>query len=356
MTESELHVEEAPAPLLAPPRPAPPRLTERGRQARTRRARAIRTLRYPSLAVAYLVLPFFLALRWIGRGGVVLNTLGRLSRDHRRWRLRQRRYRPTASDVIVCTYFKCGTNWALQIAHQVAQRGGGDFEHVHDVVPWPDEENRTWSVGVGDDTVREASPTGLRVIKTHATRENVPFTDEARYIYVSRDPKDAFVSGYHFLGALVFGPLMPKVSIWLDFFLSKNYLMGAWPEHVAGYWAERHRPNVLFLTFEEMKQDLPAAVRRIAEFMEVRLTPAEFDEVCRRSTFEYMKTVDRKFHPGWISPLGSVGSRIMRRGRSGGSSELLDREQQLRIDDHCRRELERLGSDLPYDELASPVD
>ena len=34
-----------------------------------------------------------------------------------------------------------------------------------------------------------------------------------------------------------------------------------------------------------MKQDLPATVQRIAEFMQVDLTKEEFDEVCEKSTF-----------------------------------------------------------------------
>jgi hypothetical protein len=40
---------------------------------------------------------------------------------------------------------------------------------------------------------------------------------------------------------------------------------------------------------------------------------------------------------------------MMRKGASGGSSELLTPEQQLQIDDYCRRELGRLGCDFPYD-------
>jgi len=40
---------------------------------------------------------------------------------------------------------------------------------------------------------------------------------------------------------------------------------------------------------------------------------------------------------------------MMRRGQSGGSSELLTLEQQQRIDEHCRAELKRLGCDFPYD-------
>jgi hypothetical protein len=43
---------------------------------------------------------------------------------------------------------------------------------------------------------------------------------------------------------------------------------------------------------------------------------------------------------------------MMRKGRQGGSGELLTPEQQQAIDAHCIAELKRLGSDLPYEEFA----
>ena len=36
------------------------------------------------------------------------------------------------------TFPKSGTNWMLQIAHQLIHHGKGEYDHIHDVVPWPD--------------------------------------------------------------------------------------------------------------------------------------------------------------------------------------------------------------------------
>ena len=47
-------------------------------------------------------------------------------------------YQPSKHDIFVCTYSKSGTNWMMQIAFQIANRGRGEFERIHDVVPWPD--------------------------------------------------------------------------------------------------------------------------------------------------------------------------------------------------------------------------
>jgi hypothetical protein len=260
-------------------------------------------------------------------------------------------YRPTAHDVVVCAFFKAGTNWTLQIALQIAHRGNAEFDYIHSVVPWPDRPPvlKASVIPLDNDSPRLRSPTGLRVIKTHEPLGDIPFTPEARYIAVTRDPKDVCVSSYHFLRSLALGPLMPSVETWVRVFCSPSFPQATWPAHVASYWAVRHEPNVLFITYEEMKKDLGAAVRRIATFMNVDLSAAELAEVERRASFAYMKGVGFKFEPGQVVPWGS-SEYMIRKGTSGGAGELLTPEQQRRIDDYCRAELERLRCDFPYDE------
>jgi hypothetical protein len=49
-----------------------------------------------------------------------------------------RGYVPGKEDVFVMTYPKSGTNWMIQIAYQLIHHGKGEFNHIHDDVPWPD--------------------------------------------------------------------------------------------------------------------------------------------------------------------------------------------------------------------------
>ena len=147
-------------------------------------------------------------------------------------------YRPGKHDVVVATYEKSGTNWMLQIVHQVATLGQGRFDHVHDVAPWPDVPGPIpVAVPLTTPTWRDA-PTGLRPVKTHLTRASTPLTDDARYVVVVRDPKDVVVSSYHFVRGIALGPLMPSISTWVELFLSGQGFTpsgGPWPEHVAGW-------------------------------------------------------------------------------------------------------------------------
>jgi len=258
-------------------------------------------------------------------------------------------YVPTEHDVFICSYFKSGTNWTMQIAVQIAYRGRAQYEHIHELVPWPDIDDRAgYALPLGDERPRTACPTGLRVIKTHLALDPVPYSPAARYVCIVRDPKDMFVSSYHFTRSFL-GPMMPPVARWLDAFLSPDTALGSWAEHLQSYWRARDRPNVLFLTYEEMRADLGAAVDKIAAIMGVALTLDERAAVVEQSTFAHMKKIGHKFDsPG--SPWGSSAGSMMRRGERGKSGELIGPADQRRIDDYWRAELARLGSDFPYDE------
>jgi len=143
---------------------------------------------------------------------------------------------------------------------------------------------------------------------------------------------------------------MPSVARWIDFFLSPEFPQGSWAGHLSSFWKWRDRSNVLLLTYEEVKSDLVAAVRRIAIFMGVDLTQDEVNAIVEVSSFSYMKKAKLKFDPGRVVPWGSDAGVMVRRRERGRSGDFLTPAQQQRIDDHCRAELQRLGCDFPYDE------
>lgn len=257
-------------------------------------------------------------------------------------------YSPTAHDVFVCTYSKSGTNWALQIAHQIAQRGAGAFKHIHAVVPWP-EAPMPDLIPLRDGSIWQKAPTGLRVIKTHLESDYVPYTPAAKYIIVVRDPKDVFVSSYYFSAALLAPGTMVPVDEWLAAFLSDKFQYGSWAEQLAGYWAWRERSNVLILNFAEMKADLAGAVQAVAKLMGVDLTAQELANVVAQSSFAHMKAIDHKFVPSKPYPFDRLMPTVMmRKGESGVAPELLTPAQQRQIDAYMVAQLQQLGSDFAY--------
>jgi len=197
----------------------------------------------------------------------------------------------------------------------------------------------------------KGSPEQKRVIKTHFNWERLPYSEEARYIAVIRDPKDVFVSSYFFVRDGLMGPAMPSVDTWFNLYLSDKFVLGgSWAVNTAGYWAQRHRPNVMVVSFKSMKRDLRRTVIDVAAFLDIQVSDAVIEEVCRQSTFEYMKRIDEKFRIGKVIPWRPEGAMI-RKGAQGGSSELLSPERQRKVDEYFMAELKRLGSDFPYREF-----
>jgi hypothetical protein len=266
-----------------------------------------------------------------------------------------RGYTPGEQDVFVMTYPKSGTNWMLQIVYQLIHHGKGEFDHIHSVVPWQDaipatRTMRNYAIPLKMATAWRTAPEPKRLIKTRLNWELIPYSKQARYIAVVRDPKDVFVSLYLFVRENLPGRATPSMSAFYRAFLEGNSMTGSWAVNAAGYWAQRHRPNVLVVSFASMKQDVEATVRRVAGFLEIRVTDEVIQELCRKFSFDYMKTIDERFAPyrgaAWRSK-----TLMLRAGKQGGWSSLLTSEQQREMDATFNAELQSLGSDLPYDEI-----
>jgi Sulfotransferase domain len=272
-----------------------------------------------------------------------------------------RGYVPGAQDVFVMTYAKSGTNWMMQIVWQLIHHGKGEFDHIHNVVPWPDAKlvggpmMGNYAIPLDQATDWETAPERKRVIKTHFNWELLPYSEEARYIAVIRDPKDVFVSSYFFMKGSGMGGAMPSVDTMYRLFLADKYMLGgSWPANTAGYWAQRHKANVLVVSFKSMKRDLEGTVRRVAGFLNVCAPDDVIREVCAKASFPYMKRIDHKFGTFQVIPWRAP-SVMMRKGDQGASGELLTPERQREMDAHCIAELKRLGSDFPYEEFCDPA-
>jgi hypothetical protein len=247
-------------------------------------------------------------------------------------------YRPAKGDVFVATQMKCGTTWMQQIVYEVLSRGRGDLgdaghRHLYALSPWIESH---WSVRM-DDAPR-IGERGSRVIKTHLPASLCPLDPAARYVYVTRHPVACFASCVDFVSMLL-GPLCPPLPDLVDWFCSDRMWWGPWPGHVAGWWdlAQRH-PNVLFLHYEELRADLPAAVDRVAAHLDVSLLPDERAAVIAKSGFDYMKANEELFEMAPPTPLQADDTRFLHSARTAGDAGVGPAERE-RILTWCRDQL-----------------
>ncbi len=285
----------------------------------------------------------------IGRGDWVYKLLGGLVSMGERIGAADvfKGYVPTKNDVIIACNSRSGTHWMMQIALQTAHLGQADYDYIYDVVAWPDFLP---SVAIALTETPPPSPTGLRVIKTHAPAKSVPFNDAARYITVIRDPKEVLVSMYHWAPqAFAFLGLQSRTpEYWVEKFLKGQVPGGWWAAHTAGWWALRDKPNVHIVSYNDLKADASGEIDRVSEFLGVELSPEQRQQVIKKSSFDYMKAINHKFSP-IIGDTDRID--IVRKAKLGESSELFTTAQLASVDAFCKRELQRLGSDFPYDAM-----
>jgi aryl sulfotransferase len=210
---------------------------------------------------------------------------------------RARDYRPRAEDVFVVTQMKCGTTWMQYLVYEVLHRGQGTLAEtgtaLYAIAPWLE--------GLKSVSLDQAPTVGTerpsRIVKTHLPAELCPDSDQARYIYVARHPASCFASCVDFITTNT-GGMHPGMAQFEDWFRSPELMWwGTWPAHVKGWWDRAgRRPNVLLVHFEEMKRDLPAVTKRVAEFLGVRaLEERELARVVEKAGFDFMQRHQEMF-------------------------------------------------------------
>jgi hypothetical protein len=199
-------------------------------------------------------------------------------------------YRPRPEDVFVVTQMKCGTTWMQQLVYQLLHRGQHDLTEsgaaLYGLSPWL-ESRKTMPAELGPPLGQERP---ARLIKTHLPVALCPYDAAARYIYVVRHPVSCFASCVDFLGSNL-GRMAPSLDACEQWFCSPDLMWWSpWPEHVAGWWQRsRQADNVLFVRFEDMKQDLAAVARQVAEFLGIApLNDQETARVLQHSSFQWM--------------------------------------------------------------------
>ena len=88
---------------------------------------------------------------------------------------------------------------------------------------------------------------------------------------------------------------------------------------------------MLFFAYEDLKQDLPGAVDRVAAFIGIDLTPALKDVVVEQAGFEFMKRHAHQFDDHLIRKYSDAASGLppggesnkVATGKAGGAKPLL---------------------------------
>lgn len=255
-------------------------------------------------------------------------------------------------DIVIATYAKSGTTWMQQIVGQLLH--GPDPElAVAELSPWLD-------LRVPPKAVKlplVAAQAGRRFLKTHLPVDALVFSPRAKYIYIARDGRDVVWSMYNhhananqqWYAALndtpgrVGGPIEPPPADIRQYFHDWLARDGHpfWPfwEHVRGWWAIRHLPNVHVVHFADLKRDMAGEMRRIAAFLEIPVNAADWERICEYCAFPWMKQNAVKSVPLGGAFWDGGAETFINKGTNGRWADTLTPEDLAAYEERAVREL-----------------
>lgn len=259
-------------------------------------------------------------------------------------------FRPDPSDILIATYPKAGTTWTQEIVDLLLHNGDAEacrraptpmrspFLEIKSPPPIPS----------GLDLLKIMKPP--RIIKTHLPSQLVPpafWENKCKTIYVARNAKDNLVS-YFFFDMM--NKTQPEPGPWDGYirkFIRGELSWGSWYDHVKGYWREKERKNILYLFYEEMKENPRREVVRIMKYLDLSLSDKVIDEIVELTSFKKMKDNPMANYSCIPKPVFDCSvSTFMRKGEVGDWRNHFTPEQSKMFDEDYERQMKDVN--MPF--------
>jgi len=256
-------------------------------------------------------------------------------------------------DIIIATYAKSGTTWLQQIVSQLIFNGVEDME-VAEMSPWIDLRVPPKEVKL--PAVEQQKH--RRFLKTHLPVDALVFSPKAKYIYIGRDGRDVVWSMYnHHANANEFwyqalndtpgrvGPAIEKpveniVQYYNDWLEKDGYPFWPFWENILSWWQIRNLPNVHLIHFAKLKEDMPGEIKKVADFLDIKIDPSKWDAILEHCSFDYMKKHSLKSVPLGGAFWDGGSDTFINKGINGRWKEMLTKEDSEHYEKMC---VEKLG-------------
>ncbi|XP_055934733.1 sulfotransferase 1E1-like isoform X2 [Argiope bruennichi] len=248
---------------------------------------------------------------------------------------------PLHGDIIISTFPRCGTTLIQHIVFLLLRGGkpADSIVEVLDAIPFPEQD------GLPDGVQPMA-------LKYHLPFRLTPFSKDARYIYVARNPKDACVSYYHFLKDLP-GYEIKNFDYFYEAFLSGQLPHGDILDHILEWYeASTKYSNIFFTTYESLVKKKEDVVRDLAKFLGLaRLDHTTMRNVIYYSSFEYMRSLATRndAYKKYLQATSQKGKEkketypeMIRKGLIGDWRNLFSEDQSRRMDEHFEAKMKNL--------------
>ncbi|XP_031282386.1 cytosolic sulfotransferase 7-like [Pistacia vera] len=260
-------------------------------------------------------------------------------------------------DVILASCPKTGTTWLKALIPSIMNRTG-EFKDDDSDDPLLKNHPNAFMPSLEMKIFRDTpNPDLSDMVSPRLFRTHVPYTmlsesaqkSDCKIVYITRDPKDAFVSFWHFMNTNV-PPSLGKLPIDAAFesFCKGVYPFGPLQDHALGYFQESQmRPEkILFLKYEELKEDPKGQLKKLASFLgKPFVNEEEVDKILWRCSLERLKSLE--VNQNGVDPWDGLAYKTyFRLGNVGDWKNSLTPEMKDRLDEITLKKLE--GSDLVF--------
>jgi aryl sulfotransferase len=205
-------------------------------------------------------------------------------------------------DIVIDTWAKSGTTWTQQILSQLIFDGAEGLPAI-DIAPWVDMRAFPKEEVINN---LEAQ-THRRFMKSHLPAFALNISPKAKYVFLARDGRDVIWSLHNHLShhtpefyemvnntpGRVGEPLQRPPEDpreYFHVFLDNDELLGwSYWDHIQSWWDIRDTQNVFLMHFDNLKEDMPGNIRRIAKFLEINIDEKRWPDIVEHCTFDYMK-------------------------------------------------------------------
>lgn len=293
-------------------------------------------------------------------------------------------FKPRPDDIIISTSMKAGTTWMQRICAALVFQSPELKEPVDATSPWIDMRN---SLPALTQPGLEAQA-HRRFVKSHLPLDATPYYDEVKYIVVGRDARDVFMSmvPHHFnitpdtfltmnnkdgkervatmkkLGmemppeveSIFSGmrrwegedvPTLEGVDIREIWRMWMTKSMFPWEQdgypywshfyHLNSWWEFKHLPNILFVHYTDLLEDLDGEMRRISNWLDIPIDDAVWPSLVESATFSAMKEQSSETAPAVMHGIWKDPKKFFHKGKNGRWRDVLT-DDDLKLYDNLK--------------------
>nr|GMD59009.1 cytosolic sulfotransferase 12-like [Ipomoea batatas]GMD76852.1 cytosolic sulfotransferase 12-like [Ipomoea batatas] len=279
----------------------------------------------------------------------------------------QKHFQAQDYDIMLCSLQKTGTTWLKSLLFALITRkqyfpAAISQQQIH---PLLTKNPHELIPGIEFYYGIENSPdfpmnNGRRILTTHLPGALLPksvWESKCKLIYLCRNQKDTVVSFWNFMNKRRSSELGGVEAIMpfpeaFDRYCKGEFQFGPFWDHMLGYWKEslENPSKVLFLKYEEIKEEPDVHLKRIAAFLDCPFSEEEeecgvVDGILRLCSFESLSNLE-------VNKTGKTIFRqtgnhaFFRKGKVGDWRNHMSDEMASRLDQIVDEKFEGTGLNL----------